>query len=94
VGTEAEACKDGDSISIKQGDASINSFSSTKALSKVKEAIDDSTSRNISSQEVVELAKAANALLKKGMVSEEAVSMFEDFLGAGQLLIAEKSHAN
>jgi hypothetical protein len=94
VGAEAQACKDGDSISIKQGDASINSFSSTKALSKVKQVINDSTSRNISSQEVVELAKAANTLLKKGMVSEEAVSMFEDFLGAGQLLIVEKIHAS
>jgi hypothetical protein len=94
VGVEAEACKDGESISIKQGDKSINSFTSTKALSKVKQVINESASRNISSQEVVELAKAANALLKKGMVSEEAVSMFEDFLGAGQLLIVEKNHAS
>ena len=94
VGTEAEACKHGESISIKQGDIPINSFNSTKALSKVKQVVNDSASRNVSSQEVVELAKAANALLKKGMVSEEAVSMFEDFLGAGLLLIVEKNHAS
>lgn len=94
VGSEAETCKNGESISIKQGDIFINSYTSAEALSRVKKVISDSSGRDINGQEVVELAKAANALLQKGMISKEAVSMFEDFLGAGQLLIVEQSHAS
>ena len=92
VGRDAMPVADKSLVNISGGEAGLSVFESEAALGKISAAVQDCDRRAPTEKEVSALLSAADALLKKQLISEEAAGLFRDFLNSGKLTLAGANH--
>lgn len=93
AGQSAQSCGT-DSLNLQNLTNELACLSGEQALSSALQAAHSGVLRDANSNDVVALAKAAQMLRSKGLISHDAATMFEDFIGSGQLKILEARHAH
>lgn len=77
-------------VSLQVADDSLVAFHSKDAQQRIAQQVPQHTHRAPKPSELVSLGKAAELLIKKDLISADALALFKDFLGAGKLRILEK----
>jgi hypothetical protein len=93
AGLSAQPCGTS-AVDLQPLSAELQALSAAPTVQTVARNIPVAQAKVASSAEVVEMAKAARVLRSKGLISEDAATMFEDFIGSGQLKIVEVPHAH
>lgn len=93
AGQSAQNCG-ADLLRLQSVTEDLACLSSEQTLISAEQVARAGSMRDLDSSEIVELAKAAQMLRNKGLISQDAATMFEDFIGSGQLKIVEARHAH
>ena len=89
VGQQAQPVQGPEAVSLQLKDASLSHFDSPAMQTRVSQLLEGHRSRPASPAEREELAQAAQALLQQGLISNEALTLFKDFLSADKLALVE-----
>jgi hypothetical protein len=92
IGRDATPVTDKSLVNISAAEAGLSVFESRAALEKISSAMQDCDRRAPTEKEVSALLSAADVLLKKQLISEEAAVLFRDFLNSGKLMLAGANH--
>jgi hypothetical protein len=84
VGAKALEVEKGQLVNIENS-SSYNSYQSNKVESLIMNVVSSSEATELTIDEIKDLIEAAKRLVDKKMISNESLSMFEDFLGSGNL---------
>jgi hypothetical protein len=93
AGQSAQSCGS-ESLRLQMLTDELACLSSEQALASAEQSVRSGAVRDADSSEIVEMARAAQMLRNKGLISQDAATMFEDFIGSGQLKIVEARHAH
>jgi hypothetical protein len=74
---------------LTPADESLQVFASESESERITRALDGRNFRDLTGEEIMALSKAASALKSRQFISEDAMSLFEDFLGSGSLKYLE-----
>lgn len=80
---------DGAGANLASTEPSLSGYDSTAVRDKVAATMSGHRFRDLSADEVRAMARAVASLSARGLVSDEARALFEDFLGSGNLKIQE-----
>jgi len=77
-------------VSLQLADNSLAAFHGQATQKRIARQVPQHSHRAPKPEEVVRLAKAAESLLNKNLISPEARALFNDFLGSSKLSVLEK----
>jgi hypothetical protein len=89
AGCEAQADEANGHPTLKVTDPSLAPYSSAAVAEEFKRQLATRRQRPAAGAELVGLSKAAQALRQRGLISDESLTLLEDFLGAGKLMVVE-----
>ena len=89
VGCQAQPDKASGHPSLELSDASLATYSSRTNTEQFMRQLGQRRQRPAAGTELVGLSKAAHALKQRGLISDESLTLLEDFLGAGKLMVTE-----
>ena len=92
IGRDAMPVSDKSLVNISSAEAGLSVFESRVAMEKISVVINESDSRAPTENEASALLSAADELLKRQLISEEALVLFRDFLNSGKLTFAGLNH--
>jgi hypothetical protein len=74
-----------DHISLALAENSLAHYNSKAVSDRVGLSLSTRKSRKIEGGEIVLLSRASDSLLSRGLISQEAHALFQDFLGSDKL---------
>lgn len=89
AGCEAQANAANGHPTLQVTDPSLAPYSSAAVAEQFKRQLGTKPQRPAAGAELVGLSKAAQALRQRGLISDESLTLLEDFLGAGKLMVVE-----
>jgi hypothetical protein len=92
IGRDAMTISDKSLVNISGAEADLSVFESRAAIEKISAVVQGCNRRPPNEKEVAAFLSAADALLKKQLISEEAAGLFHDFLNSGKLTLAGANH--
>lgn len=72
-------------IHVTLADNSLSFYNSKAVGERIEKTLDMHQASNVEGSEIVCLSKASNSLLERGLISEEAHALFQDFLSSDKL---------
>ncbi len=93
AGQSAQSCG-ADPLRLQSLTEEMACLNNEQALVSAKQGVSAGSVRDADGSEIMAMAKAAQMLRNKGLISQDAATMFEDFIGSGQLKIVEVRHAH
>ena len=87
VGRDVQTIQNEQSINIGPSNPSLVALSSDRAQQLIANAKKRKETRELTPNEMGRLVKAAAGLAQRNLISKEAVTLFEDFIGSGNLKV-------
>jgi hypothetical protein len=88
-GRIAKAAVEGVDLNLDPADESLSVYESTQMKGRVETLTSKRSFRDLSPNEIQAMARAVSSLCGRGLLSEDAKSLFEDFLGTGKLKLMD-----
>ncbi len=89
VGLLASQVSSDAGVTLSYADESLKLMSKARSQQFLQKALSARTFRDVTGEEIIALSKAASELQGKNLISANAMALFEDFLGSGNLKYLE-----